>query len=140
MTDSHSPVPAHPVDPVESVVHVIPVVLPAVGAIMIFLLAMIAVYHGLRPFAGSLPRPRFAGLFSCEGSSPCATVTLWCFFPVGRTPPPAWPGRWRTLRMWRPSALTMASATASNSMPACASWQPCASTLAIGRGVWATTM
>ena len=44
MTDSHSPVPAPPVDPVESVVHVIPFVLPAVGAIMIFLLAMIAVY------------------------------------------------------------------------------------------------
>ncbi|WP_404301120.1 hypothetical protein [Alicycliphilus denitrificans] len=30
-------------DPVESVVNVIPVVLPAVGAIMIFLLAFIAV-------------------------------------------------------------------------------------------------
>jgi len=52
MSDSHSPVPAaasgaapaHPNDPVESLVHVIPVVFPVVGAIMIFLLAMIAVY------------------------------------------------------------------------------------------------
>ncbi|WP_367066982.1 hypothetical protein [Oryzisolibacter sp. LB2S] len=31
-------------DPIETVVNVIPVVIPAVGAIMIFLLAMIAVF------------------------------------------------------------------------------------------------
>ena len=48
MSDAHSPAPttdapAQPVDVVESIVPMMPIVLPAVGAIMIFLLAMIAV-------------------------------------------------------------------------------------------------
>ncbi|MEO7105254.1 MAG: hypothetical protein ABIZ09_02680 [Rhodoferax sp.] len=38
-----TPVPGHEVDPVEAIVSVIPIVIPAVGALMIFLLAFIAV-------------------------------------------------------------------------------------------------
>lgn len=51
MSDPHNPehtaitgeTPAHPTDVVEAIVPMMPLVLPAVGALMIFLLAMIAV-------------------------------------------------------------------------------------------------
>ena len=46
MSDPHSPVhaaPEYPADAVESAVHYAPMLLPAFGAVMIFLLAMIAV-------------------------------------------------------------------------------------------------
>lgn len=39
---SHEPSPS--ADPIESIVHTIPVVIPALGALMIFLLAFIAVF------------------------------------------------------------------------------------------------
>lgn len=37
---------ASQVDPIEGLVHAIPVVIPAVGALLIFLLAFIAVFMG----------------------------------------------------------------------------------------------
>jgi len=43
------PTPPHDAsqaDPLESIVHAIPVVIPAVGALLIFLLAFIAVFMG----------------------------------------------------------------------------------------------
>lgn len=46
MSNTPSQQDASQVDPIEGLVHAIPVVIPAVGALLIFLLAFIAVFMG----------------------------------------------------------------------------------------------